>query len=198
MQGIIESAIQIFRSNPDLDEEELLERLIESGIERKMAIQLVALLPLAYGREVLSDTGVLFSDFYVYVNEPGRGRLSALPLWAEVVEFAKQDPEAAFPIASRSPEIRAANEGLNDGQTLNTLVWGPVAFLWPLEPIPGLEKCAKKPGWWRQIWDGPALHSVTTGQRTLARIAMVIGILAGLLALGVLAYYTISLLREVL
>lgn len=195
MQGIIESAAQVFRSNPDLDEDELLERLIESGIERKMAIQLIALLPLAYGREVLSDTGVLFSDFYVYLNEPGRGRLTSLPLWAEVVEFAKQDPEAAFPIASRSPEIRAANEGLNDGQTLDTLVWGPAAFLWPFEPIPGLEATARKPSWWRQIWDAPALHSVTPGQRTLARIAMVIGVLVGLFAACLVAYYGISLLR---
>jgi hypothetical protein len=139
---------------------------------------------------------LLFSDFYVYVNEPGRGRLSALPLWAMVVDFAKQDPDAAFPIASRSPEIRAANEGLNDGQTLDTLVWGPAAFLWPFEPIPGLEVTARKPSWWRQIWDAPALHSVRPGERRLARIAMVIGILAGLVTVGVVGYYTITLLLE--
>jgi hypothetical protein len=139
---------------------------------------------------------VLFSDFYVYLNEPGRGRLSALPLWADVLEFAKQDPEAAFPIASRSPEIRAANEGLSTGQTLDTLVWGPAAFLWPFEPIPGLEAIARKPSWWRQIWDAPAFHSVRPRERRLARIAMVIGIVAGLLAVGAVGYYTIMLLRE--
>jgi hypothetical protein len=196
MRQIIEMAVQVFRDNPDVDEDEILERMISGGIDRQMAVQLVVLLPLAYGREVLSDTGVLFSDFYVYLNEPGRGRLSALPLWAEAVEFTKQDPEAAFPIASRSREIRAANEGLNDGQTLDTLVWGPVAFLRRFEPIPGVEATARKPSWWRQIWDAPALHSVRPGERRLARIAMVIGILAGLVAVGVVGYYTIMVLRE--
>jgi hypothetical protein len=196
MRHIIELAVQVFRDNPDVDEDEILERMIIGGIERRMASQFVVLLPLAYGREVLSDTGVLFSDFYVYPNEPGRGRLSALPLWAEAVEFAKQDPEAAFPIASRSPEIRAANEAMKDGQKLEDLVWGPVAFLSHLESIPGLERSAKKPSWWRQIWDAPALHSVTPGERRLARIAMVIGILASLVAVGVVGYYAIMVLRE--
>src|SRR5262245_1489935 len=121
MRQIIEMAVQVFRVNPDLDEDEILERMISGGIDGQIARQLVVLFRVAYGSEVLSATGVLFSDFYVYLNEPGRGRLSALPLWAKVVEFAKQDPEAAFPIASRSPEIRAANEGLNHGQTLDTL-----------------------------------------------------------------------------
>ena len=196
MRHIIEMAVQVFRVNPDLDEDEILERMISGGIDGQIASQLVVLLPLAYGREVLSDTGVLFSDFYVYLNEPGRGRLSALPLWAEAVEFAKQDPEAAFSIASRSPEIRAANEALKDGQTLDTLVWGPVAFRWRFEQIPGLEGSVKKPSWWRQIWDAPALHSVRPGERRLARIAMVIGILAGLVAVGVVGYYAMMVLRE--
>jgi hypothetical protein len=196
MRGVIESAVQVFRSNPDLDDAEILERMVECGIERKMASQLVALLPLAYGREVLSDTGVLFSDFYRCSGKPARGRLSGLPLWPQVVEFAKHDPEPAFPIASRSSEVTAANEGLEAGQKLEAVVWGPAYFLEPLEPIPGLEASAKKPSWWRQIWDGPALHSVTHGERTLARIAMVIGILAGLVAIGVVGYYTIMLLRQ--
>jgi len=195
MQQIIELAVQVFRANPNLDEDEILERMIENGIERKVASQLLELLPLAYGRETLSDVGVLFSDFYVYVNEPGRGRLSALPLWKEVVEFAKKDPEPSFPIASRSPEIRAANEGLNEGKKLETLVWGPAAFLRPIEPIAGLEVSSKKPGWWRQIWDAPALHSVTHGERTITRIAMVIGVLVGLFALCLVAYYALSLFR---
>jgi len=197
MRQQIQTAVQIFRANPELDDDEILQRVMDTGVEKQMAVQLVTLLPLAYGRVALSDMGLIFTNTYLCLGQPGKGRLDALPLWAEALDFAKQDPEPSFPIASRSPEIRAANSALNDGQKLESLVWSPPAFLWPIEPIPGQEQTAKKKSnWLQRIWDDPADYSVTCGERIITRIVMVIAILVGLFALSLVAYYAIPLLRR--
>lgn len=196
MHQVIESAVQIFRTHPELDDGEIVQRLMERGIERRVAMQLVMLVPLAYGRVTLSYSGVLLSDFYRCEGKPRTSRLSALPLWAAALDYAKQDLEPPSPLAIRSPEVKAANAALLDGATVESLVWGPPDFLWPIEPLPELQGAAKTSRWWRRVWDGPALHSVTHGERIAARVAMVIGILVGLLAVGVVGYYGISLLRE--
>jgi hypothetical protein len=200
MQKLIESAVQIFRSFPECSEEEVLSRVIESGVERAEAIQLVALLPLAYGRVTLSDSGVVFSDIYVCLGAEGepdrKGRLSSLPLWPEALSFASRDKQPSFPIASRSSEVQAANAALQDGKDLTRLVWGPPVFLWPLDSFATPARAERGPRWGRQIWDAPAEHSVTHGERSVARVAMIIAVLVGLLAVAVVAYYAISVLRE--
>ncbi len=198
MRQIVETAVRIFRSQPDADEDEILKRMLHSDMDHRAAVQLVVLLPLAYGRVLLSASGVLLPDFYYHDcdGKPGKGRLSALPLWHAAMDCAKQDLEPAACIASRSPEVRAANAALLDGRKLESLVWGPPVFLWPIEPAPGLAGAVQTPGWWRQIWDGPAWHSVSPGELTTARMAMVVGILVALTAVGAVVYYTISLLLE--
>lgn len=199
MQKLIESAVAIFRAYPDASEEEILTRLIASGIERPAAMQLVALLPLAYGRVTLSD--IIFPDIYYCHDAEGkpahRGSLSDLPLWREVLDFATRDKAPGFPIASRSAEVRAANAALLDGKKPAQLVWSPAIFLWPLDSyaVPG--QARRKPRWWRQIWDSPAEHSVTKGERTVTRVAMILALLVGSIAVTVVAYYAISVLREV-
>ncbi len=151
MRWAIKSAVQIFRANPDASEDEILNRVVDSGIERPMATQVVALLPIAYGRVMLSDDGVPFSDKYICLGDQGRaerrGRLDALPLWPEVISCARGDGEPFFPIASRSCEIRIANEALHDGKNLRNLVWSPPVFLWPVDSFVG---SSGRP-WW-QFW----------------------------------------------
>ena len=195
LRALVESTVKIFRANPHLDADEILQLIIDTGVERRLAIHLVALLPLAYGRVLLSDTGALFPNTYLCLGKPGKGRLDELPLWGEAIAFAQNDAEPFFPIASRSPEVRAADQALRDGKKPESLVWAPPAFLWPIEPIPGLGEGAKRPNWLRRIWDEPAIYSVPRGERNLARIAMVVGILVALFAVGLVAYYALDLLR---
>lgn len=64
MRDLTQSAVQIFRSYPDADADEILNRIMETGVERRMAVQLVLLVPLAYGHVLRSDTGVLFANAY--------------------------------------------------------------------------------------------------------------------------------------
>jgi hypothetical protein len=195
LRELIQSAVKIFRANPHLDADEILQLLMDTGVERNLAIQLVALLPLAYGRVLLADTGALFPGTYLCLGK-GKGRLDGLPLWGEAIAFAQNDPEPFFPLASRSPEVKVADRALREGKKLDSLVWGPPAFLWPIEPVPGLGEGAKPPNWLRQIWDEPAIYSVPRRERTLARMATIIGILVALFAVGLVAYYALGLLRE--
>ncbi len=198
MQKLIESAVAIFRAHPNASEDEILTRLMESGIERPAAMQLVALLPLAYGRGTLSD--IVFPDVYVCHGADGKpahkGSLSHLPLWREALDFAARDKAPSFPIASRSAEIQAANAALLDGKNPSQLVWSPAVFLWPMDSysVPG--QARKKPRWWRQVWDSPAEHSVTKGERSVTRAVMILALLIGLLAVAVVVYYAISVWRD--
>jgi hypothetical protein len=140
----------MFRADPNASDDEILNRLVASGITRPLATQLIALLPIAYGRVMLSDDRVPFSDTYICLGEPGkaerRGRLDSLPIWLEAISFARNDGEPFFPIASRSSEIRAANEALHDGKKLQDLVWSPPVFLWPVDSFVGMRR-----SWW-QFW----------------------------------------------
>jgi hypothetical protein len=201
MRNAIESVVKIFRQNPNATDDEILDRVIATGIEHTMAVQLVALLPLAYGRVTLTDGDVVFSDIYLCPGTKGqpdrKGRLSSLPLWADGLDFASRDSEPSFPIASRSSEVRVANAALLDGKKPSHLVWGPPVFLWPVDAfvVPG--RAERTPPWWRRIWDAPAEHSVTFRERSVARVAFIIALLVGLLAVAIVVYYAASLLREI-
>jgi hypothetical protein len=150
MRQFLESAAQIFRNNPDSPDADILEKVIACGIERPLATQIVALLPIAYGRVMFSKERIPFSDDYMCLRENGkgerRGRLASLPVWPEAVELARQDGKPFFPIASRSSEIRVANEALKKGKHLEKLVWSPPVFLWPVDSYRGAKRA-----WW-QFW----------------------------------------------
>lgn len=192
----IQSAVEIFRAHPDADADEILQLITDSGLEQPLAIQLLLFVPLAYGRVMLSDKDILFPSTYLCLGKPAKRRLDALPLWAEALEYAKQDREPFFPIAGRSSEVRAVNDAMRDGEKLEDLIFTPPGFLWPIESVPGLAPGFKQPGVFRQIWDDPAeYHSMTRRGRTAARVAMVIAIMVGLFAVGAVAYYGLAVLQ---
>lgn len=186
MRQSIESAVRTIRANSNCSDDEILKLVIESGIEQAMAVQLVVLLPLAYGRVVLSKLGASLPGTYICLGENGKpdreGRLDALPLWAEVVNFAKQDAEPFLPIAGRSAEFHVANDALLNGSKIENLVWSPPVFLWPVDSGSGGMAPSRR---WL-----PA-HNGTPAEK----VVMVIAILIGLTIFSVVGYYAISLLR---
>jgi hypothetical protein len=148
MRQIIAAVVQVFRDNPNLADNDILKRVIDSGVENSLAVQAVALLPIAYGRVMLSDEQVRFSGTYVCLGEDGKnqrtGRLSSLPVWAEAIDFARHDGNSFLPIASRSSEMRVCNEALKNGKKLANLVCSPPVFLWPVD---SLSKSSRP--WWQ-------------------------------------------------
>lgn len=202
-QQAIEAAVQMFRFHPDAPEEEILNRLLERGMDRLVATQLIGLLPIAYGRVLLSDSrGVQFADTYIHPGDHRHAareiRLDTLPLWTDAIRFARQDGEPFIAIASRSPEVRAVNAALLDGKQLESLLCSPPVFLWPEFPMPaGSGMVAEKSHGWRQIWQAPAEHPLSRGDLTVARVAMILAVLVGLVAVGVAGYYAFTLWQAV-
>ena len=163
MQQEIALAVKIIRAKPDSSDDEILETLIENRIARSVAVQLVMLLPLAYGRECLAGGGLRFSDNYIYMGpngQPERERkLNSLVLWNESVAFARKDitsvasGDALLAIAGRSPETNAVNKALHAGEKIEDLVISPPVIIWPefdLSAHVGLNSKAA-PHWW-QFW----------------------------------------------
>jgi hypothetical protein len=139
-RNTIELTVQLMRSNPKARANDILQLLIERGIDRLAAVQLVLLVPLAYGRAGLAGCGIQFSDEYrcIETGEVGQPRkLSALPLWREIVTFARSEVssgaggDALLAVAGGSSEIDAINKVLKDGRKVEGLVLSGPVFLWP-------------------------------------------------------------------
>src|SRR5437764_1101089 len=163
MRQIIESAIQIMRSHSECSAEEIFQRLLDGGIDRRVAVQLVILLPHAYGRAELDGCGVLFSNEYICLDEGAepcrKGWLDDLPLWREAIAFARQEVsngvsgEALLAVAGRSAEINAINKAFHNGKKVQNLVCGPMVSLWPefAASLDSGQVAERKLRWW-QIW----------------------------------------------
>ncbi len=163
MQPEIALAVNIIRANPHSSDDEILQALIENSMERSVAIQLVVLLPLAYGRAGLAGGGLRFADNYICMGpngQPGREeKLRSLRLWNESVAFARKEiasgasGDSLLAIAGRSPETNAINKALHAGEKLEDLVISPPVFIWPefdLSAHSGLNSKASR-RWW-QFW----------------------------------------------
>lgn len=163
MQQEIALTVQIIRSHLNSSDEEILEVLIANGINRHVAVQLVMLLPLAYGRAGLASSGVRFSDYYTCMGHNGRpGReckLNSLAVWNESIAFAKKEissgasGDAVLAIAGRSPETNAINQALHAGEKLEDLVISPPAFIWPeFDSSTHADLCSETARPWWQFW----------------------------------------------
>src|SRR5215469_7953080 len=101
MNPVIAEAVRIFRESPNSSDEEILRKLVATGCERVMAARLIEFLPMAYCRLLLADSGVRFSGCFQRKLADGRlsaeQRLSANPLWAEVISFAEAEKKTGIP-----------------------------------------------------------------------------------------------------
>jgi hypothetical protein len=197
------------RSHPECSRDEIFQRLLDGGIDRRVAAQLVVLLPQAYGRVGLAGCGVLFSNQYVCLDETGnpcrKGWLDDLPLWKEAIAFARQEVsngasgDALLAIAGRSAEISSINKALRDGKELQNLVCSPTVSIWPefLSSVNSGPIAEQKLRWW-QIWpwfERSLPSNYSRAEKGIATGAFGAAILVGLLAIGVVGYYALSLWR---
>src|ERR1700730_15118852 len=126
MKNLISRAIFLLRSSPSLEDKAIYRALVADGMEREFAARLVEFLPVAYGRLVLGNSGILFSDAFDRVLLDGRTSrraLSSEPLWDLVMDFARNEANHGvstkhlISVAGRSAEFQAANELLQQGQS---------------------------------------------------------------------------------
>ncbi|HEV7226148.1 MAG TPA: hypothetical protein VGN42_25800, partial [Pirellulales bacterium] len=117
---------------PDADNEILIARLMESGIAESEAHELIAFVPLAFGRYAFRNSGVAFSSYFALVRD-GR-HIARLPLSGESIfnsawETAKEffeNPQGHnyLAIAGRSAEVRGINEAFKKGSKAENLLFG--------------------------------------------------------------------------
>ena len=130
MQNIAKT-VSVFRSSPNLEDQEVYRVLVESGMERRCAARLVELLPTAYFCVMFAGSGLQLPQ--TSRRDPGDGRvsierpLSSEPVWEPALAFARAEAQAGISqqdwlaVARRSAYLDAVNNALNKGATLESL-----------------------------------------------------------------------------
>jgi hypothetical protein len=129
--------IEVVSTNSSWQDDHLEEELRKRGVEPNLAEELVAFVPMAFGREIVHQVGLKCHDNYVRHNL-NDGSEQELPLnkemvfaWAKAMigEYRTAERNEVFKlIACRSSELNAVNNALNSGMTvegLQTSTMGP-------------------------------------------------------------------------
>src|SRR5690242_13311478 len=134
MNELISSAVALLRNSPTLGDEAIYQLLVAEGFEHQIAARLVEFLPIAYGRLILANSGIRFSDTFERILPDGRissKSLSSEPLWESAVAFARTEADHGvsgkdlLAVAGRSAELHAANQLLQEGAKLEDLAFTP-------------------------------------------------------------------------
>jgi hypothetical protein len=122
---LIEAA-EIIAEGIDLDEDELIQRLVDRGFETSVAHRLVAFMPSALARPVLEELGVTNFAECMAISLSGGGdvyvRLQDQPEYVAVLALAREHrrhgilkPETYRAIVGETAEIDAISNALNAG-----------------------------------------------------------------------------------
>ncbi len=139
MRDSIAKVVHLFVSSPSLNDDEVFERLVAEGVERKLAASLLAFIPMVYVRIMLEKSKVHFPDYYeqeLLTGERETRPLSSEAVWGQLYNFARSQitqgisSQDLLNIAGRSAEFDAINQALNQGYELEDGVLGPCVVPW--------------------------------------------------------------------
>lgn len=130
---------RIFCNLPELSDKQVVQELVQAGIEQSYAARIVEFTSVVFARHILGPMGVRFSDIFIrrasndYTKEQS---LSSHPVWMEINEFVKTrghmfGKDEWLAIAGRSAEFDAVNQLLNRGASLSNLILTPLSLQWP-------------------------------------------------------------------
>ncbi len=140
MNGCLSKAVALFRNSPNMEDDEIYVALIHQSVESRIAARLVEFVPLAYGRVLLANSGVRFSDSFTRrlsngkVSEPQL--LSSEPVWNAAVAYARTEiamgvsAEDFKLMAYRSAEFQGVNQMLFQGSELKNIACTPPLLPW--------------------------------------------------------------------
>lgn len=138
MNEAIASALTIFRTSPNLDDESVFRALVDKGVERSLAARLVEFLPIAYCRILLLKSGVQFSNTFTRSASPLKIQsLSSEPVWVPFLAYAESEirkgasRQEILIIAGRSAEFDAVNQMLHKKAELKNIALTPILLPWP-------------------------------------------------------------------
>lgn len=134
----IDTSIQKFAAaiseSNERSEAELIALLESSGIDEAVAERTVRFTPVAFGRALLRDMGITFSDDFLRFDGDGNlvhsGKLSHDEVFVASVKNVPSlaDSPAFEAIALSSSEVHTVNQMLNSGSNSADLVLAPVAI----------------------------------------------------------------------
>ena len=145
LRAKLDETIQTFVSycqKFDYDIDHVAETLTAEGYEEGLLDRLIFMLPLAFGRNVLSNLGVKLSPFYIDVTKEGHSEellmhdvpyARSLAIGAELSQ--SEQSEAFKRLALLSSEVSAANKALQSNCKLEDLELLP-----PVVPGPGVDQ----------------------------------------------------------
>ena len=130
----IRQYVSAIADSPEIDDGELIALLESRGVEETIAERIVRFAPVAFGRALLADLGIAFSDDFLRFDGDGNltlsGKLSADDVFAaSVASVATHSNSPAYQtIALSSAEVHSVNQALNSGSNPADLVLAPVAI----------------------------------------------------------------------
>jgi hypothetical protein len=121
----IADVLRVFCANPDCDQPDLYERLIDGGIDESIADRSLALVPIAFGRVLLQGMNITFSEvataFHPETGRERRFRLVDDWVFSEASKLAAQSklyamsPEEFQAVAFRSAEVQVISQVMEAG-----------------------------------------------------------------------------------
>ena len=128
--------IAIVQENPTLDEAEIVDALVRSGVERGRANRLVVFVEIAFGRYVTDGLGVASNPTYYRELDDGarQGPFNLMDRAEFRVAMKHRDHVLGLAgskeLAKRSAELWAVNEALNKGVDPKGGTLAPVVVCW--------------------------------------------------------------------
>jgi hypothetical protein len=131
IDDILRRAVAIIRRMPELEDGQLMTLLVAEGISAPLASSCVAFVPLVYGRLLLANKGIHFSDSFQR-QLPGGGHSTPMfftsePVWNAAESFARAEvegglsPKDLLAVALRSAEVHAVDALLEQGSKLQDI-----------------------------------------------------------------------------
>lgn len=160
----IERALPAFSAVQNGEWDDLASTITGAGVTDALTDDIIALVPIAFGRALMDGMGIEFSPEYSVADSAGNvrpaGRLVDHPVYAAASARAKQmlrvpqGREAVLAAALWSSELAAVNEALHAGSNPSDLVTGPPVLMLSesqeatAPPGKTTAPAAKRP-WWR-------------------------------------------------
>jgi hypothetical protein len=154
LKEAVAKSIEVFRDNKNQDDDGIIQKLIELGIEESLANRLVNFVTSAFCRAMYEDSDLTFQHFYVFFDSRKRTSEPQLlidePVFVEAYKIAKAElgktgkDESYLTIASRDAEYKVIQQFIENGSDLKNVELAPMYIY-----NPSYFYSTKK--WW-QIW----------------------------------------------
>lgn len=118
----VHAAAEVLAANPELEDDEAVARLAERGVDGRDARVAVTMLPIAFGRVLLSERGVTRHSGVFHVQDEGGNwvafEFALQPAFVEATQLAVTarhrgtiDRHAFHQIGARSVEVERSEAG---------------------------------------------------------------------------------------